>query len=342
MEQKTINIFACGGAAQNIAVDIIHFNVDTKDTGLADLNITLVDTSDSNYNRNKKVFHEVGVCLVAIPGLDGSGQIRRTHVETMMRHIPKIVNENGEDDAALNIVLSSASGGSGSVISSLITRELIEQGKNVVVMLVGDDSTRMFADNTANTIKSFEAISKKAGVPIAAHYFKNNSQKDKQNQINEDIASLVLDYRLLFGGSVHGVDSADLSNFLNYNKVTKVKPSLTLMKVVGLDDTADTNELSRVLAQDNDDDWYPISMVNIQTNKSKTTQDLFCEFRVDGEIDLPQSAQSQSLYFVLTDNYFYNELTRLEEITNQYAKNVSSRVGKEIDVSETDDSGLVL
>lgn len=343
---KTLNIFACGGAGQNITADLIQTHISIDDRTLADLNIVLVDTSESNYEKNKKIFDSCGVSLVTIPGLDGSGQIRRANVNSILPHIGKIINDHAAVDASLNIVICSLSGGSGSVIGSLLAKELLLENRNVIVMAVGDDTTRMFADNTLKSIQSLQAISKQTNVPVVAHYFQNSANRMMSNSINGMISGLVLDYRLLFGGCIHGVDSSDLHNFLNYQKVTSVTPSLTLIDSIAIPAISESSKLREELNNRHGDDWYAISMINIQTNKESKLQDIQCEYRIDGEIEFDSKKEAKdkvnNLYFVLTDSYFANQALVLEAKVKEYDKRGNARVEKQIKVEDVDESGLVL
>lgn len=343
--QKVINIYACGGAAQNIMKDVINLHASLSQTEqLADMEITLVDTSRSNYNNNAQLFQDYGIEFVSIPNIDGSGQVRSANVEKILPHIGKIANDYGSRDAVLNIIIHSASGGSGSVQGPLLAKQLLSEDKNVLVIMVGDTTSRMFANNTINTIKSYESIAKQIGKPIAAHYFQNDNNPRLKQETNNVIGAILVDYRLLFSGNIHGIDSADLTNFLNYQRVTNEQPKLVLVNDIVVEPTANENQLKDKLVNMHGADVFPISMVVLSVDPNSKTQVLPCEFRIDGEVKFKETNEigGKNLYFVLTDNYFVDVVKKLEEIVSDFDKTSRNRVIEEINVGSTSSSGLVL
>lgn len=226
----------------------------------------------------------------------------------------------------------------------MLTKQLLEDGKNVLVYMVGDDSTYMYASNTCNTIKSYEAIAKATGRPVVAHYFENTSKASDKENINSDISTSLLDYRLLFGGHVHGVDTADLTNFLDYTRVTPEEPHLTLISNYAIPVTeTDTGILALEMESELGDDWRAISSINVMCDAQADMQEIDCLFRVDGAFNHADDNPNRcNFYFVLTDNYYFDVVRRLTDVVESYKKKANTRVHREIDVSEADDSGLIL
>lgn len=106
---SVVRLYCAGGAAFNIASDIISSHRHKSDSLLANLAISLIDTSESNYNRNKELFTSANIQPTYIPDLDGAGQNRQAIAPKVITHIPSILRQNPPGD--LNIVIHSASGG---------------------------------------------------------------------------------------------------------------------------------------------------------------------------------------------------------------------------------------
>lgn len=341
---KTINVYAASGAGLDICKDMLEAQAQINSTDFANLNITLVDTSTSNYNRNAEAFKKHNVPLVTIPNVDGFGQVRSSdNVSKILPYIGKILNENGDSEADLNIIIHSASGGSGSTLGPLMVSHLLKEDKNVLVFMVGDATTRRFAFNSRDTIKSYESISRSTNKPVNAHYFENDGTRETLVDINKDISSLIMDYRMLFGGNIHGVDSADLKNFLNYQYVTPVTPALTLANVISIPASSEVGTLSSKLNAFHDD-WKVITMVTVQSMSSSKYQEVECDFRVDGtmEYQTTDKGKLNNLYFVLTDNFFFDVVDQMSKVVAAHDKKSATRVSRQIEISDADDSGLVL
>lgn len=346
MSNRTVNLFAAGGAASNIVADILKTNNTSMTAKLANLNITLLDTSRSNYERNKDIFEKHDIKLVTIPGLDGSGQKRDTNVQEASKYIAKFVSENGDKDAALNILLHSASGGSGSVLANLAAKYLLSEDKNVVAIVVGDSTTRNFANNTISTLKSYENIAQTAEKPMIADYIENDGKRTIK-EVNDYIASTIIDYRMLFGGHVHGIDSADLKNFLQYNRISSNQPALTLMTTLGIDsDAKDQHEVAKALQRELNDDLPIIAYAMVSVTEKENRQIVDCDFKIEGSVDLPrdEKVKPYDLYFCLSKGHFFNVVDRLSKVVEEYRKKENTQVDRVIDVSKDVDpnSGLVL
>lgn len=209
-----VTIYAVGGTAINIYSDpktALH-------DSLSHVKVRYIDTSDSN---TEKIDPEH---LYRFPGLNGGGKDRLYIAEKATPQIPEILKKF--KPSKFNIVVFGAGGASGAAVGPLMISELMRQGKNVVVAMVGSPagSTRELA-NTINSIQTLANFTKLYNMPLAVNY----RQVDKQTSIgqaDELIRSSVCTLCALFCNQNHGVDETDLKNFLNYNKVTSFAPTL--------------------------------------------------------------------------------------------------------------------
>lgn len=215
-----LNVFACGGAGVNLLTPFVK-NIGKQEVGFAEINPVFIDTSRSNLTGN---YPEENLFL--IDGLDGSGKKRDANYKIINEKTPEILHKF--KPTPFNIVIHSTSGGSGSVIGSVLTSALLARGENVVVMMVGSSDSRIEAQNTINTLKSYEAISNMRQKPVVAVYYENTKDTPRGKVDASMHMSLVL-LTALFSGQNRELDSADLGNFLNYPKVTSFSPMLSYL-----------------------------------------------------------------------------------------------------------------
>ena len=227
--EHTVKVYACGGASINIMKQLYYPSKNNiKDNGFAKLEIVFADTSRSNIPKDviEEDFYLVqGMGDVKI---DGSGKVRETNYKAVSMAIPEILHRF--KPAELNIVIHSASGGTGGVIGASLVSELLNQDKAVIVMMIGSTTCEQEIRNTINTILSYQAISVKREKSVVAFYLENgNGVSMNENDAMVRINTLLL--TVLWSGENHGLDSKDLDNFLNYQRVSKYQPSLSGLTV---------------------------------------------------------------------------------------------------------------
>ena len=214
MKKNVISIYACGGAGINIATQALK--IPSGATGFPDIEITLVDTSDSNID--KESIKDKNIYL--IPGLDGSGKDRRFGYENAAPHIVPILRNYKPKD--FSIIIFSLSGGSGSTIGPLLVKELIERDQNVFCFVIGNLANGTEAENSLKTIATLQGISSKLKKPIVAKFYENDDETPRgfvDIQIENDIRALSI---LLSGMNIE-LDDEDIHNFLYYNTLPSMK-----------------------------------------------------------------------------------------------------------------------
>jgi hypothetical protein len=215
-----IRIFACGGAGINIASQLEKFR-NNEEVGVAKLEISYIDTSRSNLSTNVP---EGAVYL--LKDLDGSGKIRKENYQQIAAHTRDILQRHEPLD--LSVVISSASGGSGSVIAPSIVSELLERDTAVVVILIGASDTRLDVDNSLKTIKSYEAISKLRGKPVVVKYMQNSSATPR-GQVDSEVLQTISALLTAYSRENSELDSKDLFNFLNFHRATTFAAQLSAL-----------------------------------------------------------------------------------------------------------------
>jgi len=217
-----MNIYGCGGAGLNIAYDFLKYQENDEDAGFAKVQSFLIDTSRSNI---KKDAPENQIYL--FESLDGSGKKRDANYNAISERSREMLHEFKPAD--INVVIHSASGGSGSVIGPLLVSELVGS-HNTIVVIIGSSDSRIETDNTLKTLKSYEMISKKKNLPICAFYYENSEQTPR-GAVNQKIIQDLVVTSMFFSGQNTELDKADLSNFLNYPKVTNWQGGFTKLNI---------------------------------------------------------------------------------------------------------------
>ena len=207
----TINIYACGGNGVNIGKLI-------KDM---DVNIVYVDTSLSNL----KSVNSPNIFLVET--MDGAGKNRSIAYDGF-KDVSEDVLLKFKPSEQLNIVISSLAGGSGSILSPLVTKELLSRGHSVIVIGIESRHSVIEPKNTVKTLKSFKSISDNAKKPVSLYYVENSNRTDGDRQAIQfiNLLSLLTDKKV-----TEEFDNSDLKSFLYFDKVTDNDPTTAILEV---------------------------------------------------------------------------------------------------------------
>lgn len=178
-----------------------------------------MDTSYSNIDHNL-----VNDNFYILENLDGSGKLRASNYNSLLESSKEILHQYKPSD--INIVIHSASGGTGSVIGPIIISELTSNGLLAFPIIVESKTSKIETINSLKTIQTYASMSKKLNKPICAIY-KQNSKAGLREQIDNEIVYILGIMQLMFSGKNKELDLADIINFKDYHKVTDVKPKLT-------------------------------------------------------------------------------------------------------------------
>ena len=331
---KTLRIFACGGSATNVVASLLQSQKDFFQNRVnMECEVVLVDSSDSNFKKYEDQFLKEGVELYRIPDMDGAGQVRgNMRPELIKPHVDLVLNRFNAGD--INIVMHSCSGGSGSMIGPMLARALLEAGKPTVVSMIGDVTTQNFANNTANTIATYDNISRNVlRKPIVATYSENTAGVLHQ-RINETIIKEIMEISVLFSGLVHGVDTKDLANLLDYTNIAQVDPELSLIRTTLIENN-DYTELMAKLQKSR-----VVAMARISNQSSSI--DIPCSFRIEGTFGHDfEDSNVQNRIYTVEQGYFVHEVQRHRDLVKQYQTAAAALSNKRIDLGHADDSGMI-
>lgn len=215
-----VRIYGCGGMGMNIAQQYETFkHLD----GYALPNPVYFDTSKANVRETMDRDN-----LFTLEGVDGSGKKRTTNKDEISAVIRSALQQHAPLD--LNIVVFSCAGGSGSVFGPLVVKALLERGERVVVVAAGSETSAIEAKNTIDTLKGLEAISHATDRPVVA-YYEHNDRTTKRSAVDNSMVYAVSSLLMLASGQNDEMDSEDLTNFLDFHKVTSVGPRLAMLNI---------------------------------------------------------------------------------------------------------------
>lgn len=304
-------LYGCGGAGINLVSTLVNYNGE-KSPGFAKINTFFLDTSSSNLPAGVPDDH-----VYIIDGLDGSGKKRDSNYQIIAERSKEMLHRF--KPGAVNVVIHSGSGGSGSVIGPTLVSELLNRGAAVIVIMIGSSDSRIEANNTVNTLKSYEVISQKREMPVVAVYYENSKDMPRgrvDQRINTTIALLAA----IFSGENRELDSADLINFLNYQKVTSFKPKLSF-----LDFFSKTIEVGK--------DQSVVTLVTLTDETTDSSVNLPVEYQAVGfiseatkkniDIELP-------IHTAVISGYFHDVIDRLADRLNTIDEARATHVDKSI------------
>jgi hypothetical protein len=215
IQRGAIKIYGCGGTGITIGSTFEHYRAHDE-VGMAALDVSYIDTSRSNLKpgmQQDKIF--------IVPGLedkDGSGKNRSQNAKLIMKHAKQILQE--QEPGYLNVLISSASGGTGAVAAAILSNELLAAGHMVINITIGVADSGAEIENTLDTLKSFEGLVRqhKKTVPVA--YFEN-SKATPMSTVDEKVTELIVALAVMFSRQNEGLDTQDMINFLNVDVLTK-------------------------------------------------------------------------------------------------------------------------
>jgi len=222
---------------------------------------------------------------------------------------------------------------SGSVISPVLISELMKKDVSVMVVCVGSSDSRIEAENTVKTLKSYAMISEKSGRPVNMIYAENTRETGR-GVVDKTVETNIVLTSMFFSGQNKELDKSDLRNFLDYHKVTSFNPKLTMV-----DFSSKDIHLEK--------DQAVVSVVSLTDDQTSTAIDLPVEYQATGfvmpavkeavKVDMP-------IHMATIANYFNNVIERLEKQLRQIDEARSAVVEKSI-ISKDEEStelGVIL
>lgn len=225
--KKDLQVYAVGGCGLKVA----HKHLDVALVkGHAKPSVAVLDTSKSDIDfdiSNHQISHHF------IEHVDGMGKDRALAFKVISPEIGPFLDKHPPGN--VNIVIGSISGGTGSVGILLVLKELLSRGENAIAMIIANNTNEREAINSLSAFNDLNKIAKDVNRPVPFMYYHNtnpskNGEEQKlayhANAVPQSVVNKLLqtDYARLccmLSGDHIGIDSKDVTNFLNYTNVSK-------------------------------------------------------------------------------------------------------------------------
>lgn len=326
--RNTMTIYGCGGTGVNVVTKYIT-KPQKDEPGYAHIQPYLIDTSSSNITTDK--LNEAFYKIKLDKNVEGSGSVRAENVEEIRQQVPNFIIDKKPGN--ISLVVASANGGSGSTIAPVLMAELVKRGHPVIGLLFVDDNSLKSTENASRTLISFDTMAKKAGVPFVAIIVPNRSITNAN-----EMAYGYIDYlAMLFSNENHGLDNADLKNFLNFTKVTSTQPGLaSLMITDKLEEKYNRNPIALAMLH--------TSVTAQEAARGKFVTAYSCEgiYRLSSGKDIAD----KTIFFTVEFDDVLDTMKHLDNQISRYNEEINGVVNRSIKLKDesasVEDDGLVL
>lgn len=293
-KHQVISIYGCGGAGTNIARIF-----QTQPESVTGARVAYLDTSLSNLNRENEEL------AYLIEGVDGSGKKRDLNADSMRKNVSPALTKFPPGD--FNIVIFSASGGTGSVFGPLIINSLLERGKPVVAAIIGDVDSAIAVKNTIKTLQTLSALSAKHETSIAVIY-SEMAHGAPRRDVDEVIIKGIKALQQLASGMNAEMDTQDLLHWLHFDRVTDHPPALAMLNIYNSNEHI--AELNGAL-----------SVASLYSNPDEPIGTVNTAYRITGYTNVPGTGP---LHFVLTQEGLQSQVEKLERKQSEHHGHTAS------------------
>lgn len=342
MKNKLV-VHACGGTGINIAIDLKNHS--DLGEGFADIEYQYIDTSDNNISKldDPDAAHRIQTNKNAKQEINGSAGERGTHADDIMESVKKYTddqNYTGFKNGEYHVIISSASGGSGSVINPMLTKTLVERNIPVINVLVGDNKDLLSANNTLKTIQTLDRVAQRATKKAIPVIYLNNTSllEDPENEITKlrEINNIIVNNLLVASIFMNGVndelDDGDIRMMLTPTeyKSIQIPPGLYGLITPRGDITLSPRDIplvGRSLGETIED-----AMVNTSDFASHKAGVISCQNLLENHKDtLP-------IHMVLLANTLVDEVEALNTYVTETNKMLASLSSKSLSDDSDDDT----
>lgn len=220
-----MNIIGCGGAGLAVANEVGE-SLAVLGKGFSDVDIKYIDTGYNNINNlnvDKSDFFKIETKSLTKSDIHGSGGDRQTHASDILIGVKEYLDKKKITKSVTGefyFIIFSASGGSGSVIGTLLIKELLELKIPVVGVVIGDTKNLLYAQNTLKTLSSLHKMSQNLDKNISMIYVNNsyyseNGQSAGIKDSNQVIFNSLATMSVFLSGANLDIDSQDMINIIN-------------------------------------------------------------------------------------------------------------------------------
>lgn len=327
----TMRIYACGGGGLNIVSDYMSkWNFSRNQDCCAGLDVVYVDTSRSNVPEAP----HGKIHIIDDNRIDGSGSRRSSNLKAIKEHIKPILVDY--EPNYINVLVYTASGGSGSVIGPLLHAELLAMGERAITLLVGDTTSTVSAKNNLDTLLTLDGIVQRQKRNLVFYYEHNDPENPKMmDTANVRIFQAIDQLRFLFSRMNKGLDTADLENWLDFNGHLRIEPTLARLR----------------MESKNVEDFYsfysPDAVASLHYDTSTLTlrqhSDYSCYGFLPANVQLPDLDVDRAMFFFLNAdvsdlmNYIQEDVAHMQK-----RRDARGKIKRYASSDQTDEDGMVI
>lgn len=321
-----VRLYGVGGCGTNRVCEFLEQREHMNHRSQTELLPAILDTSEANL-KGRQVPQD---SVYLIPDLDGSGKVRSENHQEISRWIRRMINEVSPQE--FNVIVFSASGGSGSVIGPLLIKELNERRLPVIGIVVGSHESVISCNNTLNTLMSLESIAEKTELPVVINY-QHNETNEPRTRVDETIHGLISSFLVLASDENREMDRKDLEHFLHFSKLSG-KPQLATIHV-----SLDAEQLQAVDS--------PVTIASIYDREDRPQAQITADYVTIGYGDL-SNFDSYEMHFAITTTDIDRVAKGIRKKVKELRENQSARVERDSLMSieeangQQNDDGLVL
>ncbi len=308
--KNNVFLYCCGGAGISIGSKV---SVDASAPGRASIKVAYFDTSRSDLvdGVDQDCVFIAGEHMSDKDGAEGSGKVRGRNNSVIKPLVPKIIHTYKPSDD-LNIIICSASGGSGAVYASHLLNYMLENNKPTIVFVVSSVGSLIEVDNSIKTLMSFENAANRAKVPVVVSHWQND-KVTPEGSVDAGILALIDRLLVLHSGENRKLDKEDLKNLLNYTAVTARAPKLVYLDVY--DENSDIPE-----------DVDIITAATLANEGMDTTFPLDVEYQAVGYMkDNLNIKLKEPLNFCVVDGHAINAVRQLQAVSENLKQSIKQR-----------------
>ncbi len=224
-----VGLYCCGGAGAQVGGPLLQVK---SSPGYADMISTFIDTSAADLSL-AGISDSKSMFIITNNGagdeIDGAGGLRREIAAVVNDNIQQILLKHPPQRT--NIVVYSASGGSGSTIGPLLHAELVRQGKTVISFIIGSEESVIRGTNTIGTLKTCHNLGANVLKKPFLFNYTHNIPGAPWGEVNTLMRDKIAGMCYLFSREHAKIDTSDIANWADYTRVSTVAPGLALVSI---------------------------------------------------------------------------------------------------------------
>lgn len=212
----------------------------------------------------------------------------------------------------------------------VIIGELLSRDIPVVGVVVGCDESTKACENTLKSLKTLEGVATARGKPVVI-YYDHNKRGTPQSEIDASLESAIAALAILASRQNRELDSADIANFLQFHKVSSVRPQVALLQIY--ESVEKVNKIKN-----------PIAIASLYADRDQQTVEVIPDYSCVGYCD-QLTGDIRNLHFIITVDEVQEigqAVQRTLDGLNEISKSRAKKASLVNDDDKILDNGLIL